>query len=177
MTAKKTLQNITGIFAGEPSGSSISLHWEYEGARYHVWLNRETLEVKEGPFSSFATKPVLYKNPLKGVKSGHADWFPCRHLDATKIDNKRMIDFVMACAARDQLVEKALEAYAAKEKAQLAAMEARDRMNALEKEAPELLKLLDRCLSEVVGAPQLHKDVLAMVRRHGQTLAEIKKAE
>jgi hypothetical protein len=105
--AKALVTNATAEFSGctkskleDPwQPTRLSLSWEHEGARYHVWLKiTEPYDISRGELNQ---KPTLFKNPLKGS----ADQFHTRRLDPTKKVNAAMIE-----AARSQVdFKKALQ--------------------------------------------------------------------
>jgi hypothetical protein len=70
---------------------TVALSCEFNGAKYHIWLTPDTMNVGE----------VLYKNPLKGMKSSDPDYFRTRTL-------KPGSDFV------DTLIASMVEIYKAK---------------------------------------------------------------
>jgi hypothetical protein len=96
----------------ETSGTSMG--WTFgkaQGApaRYHVWINRQTLALisEDGP---------LYKNPLLGLKRGEPGHFDTRKLDATKPSNVKMIETARAYVIEHKLLDKALAEKAEQER-------------------------------------------------------------
>jgi hypothetical protein len=69
-------------------GWCVSCH--FEGARYHIWLDGETLAIKSNNINK---PPTLYKNAL--VKRNEPGFFECRRLDATNATNKPLVDAML----------------------------------------------------------------------------------
>lgn len=80
----------SGIGNIELSGSEhgkIAVSCEYGGARFHLWINRETLQPVDN---------VLYKNPPSGTEYQGPGYFKTRQLDQTKGLGKTLVPVMLA---------------------------------------------------------------------------------
>jgi hypothetical protein len=132
MTKFKTA-DVTNVELGEYSAfnATISLGWEADGARYHIWC-------KNAPELPFERGTVLYKNPPHGVKHRGPGDFNTRQLDSTKPRNVDMIRRARDMALGCLLFAAAKAAYEAKLRANAEAREA-DRILSLKRGAAEEL--------------------------------------
>lgn len=92
----KTEKTITiEVHVGSPY-SPFCLAWVYDGARYHVWLNRATKELEQR---------VLFKNSIPN--RGETGYFECRRLKADIERNAELIGLAMHMATVGDLFNKA----------------------------------------------------------------------
>jgi hypothetical protein len=100
-----TLEDIhVSIHAG------VAIGWNFEGARYHVWVDRHTLKLND-------PKGPLYKNPLRGIEPRSPGYFDTRKLNPIKPRNMKMIATARDYAIEHKLLDKALAEEAEKERA------------------------------------------------------------
>lgn len=140
----------------------IGLGWQADGARFHIWLNPDTLEpitVRKGWRADAPTVPdwTLYKNPL--VARGQPGHFDTRRLDGTKRSNATMIGDAIAHAKAHKLVEAWRAGEAAKERARDEENAAAHREHLKQQAGPALYDALkiarDRLHSHLVSPEQL----------------------
>lgn len=86
----KRISNIHVMYS--TSESFVSAHWEYDGARFHTFVNR-TLDGGK----------TVYKNAL--VPHGQPGYFETRRLDGTKNANAWMIEEVLRVVKDGKLFE------------------------------------------------------------------------
>jgi len=121
-----------------------SLSCEYDGARFHVWLDAEK---KLGPGPSFSSGETLFKNSIAG--RGEPGYFSTRRLRSDSNAAKYIIGRMMDHAEKNQLFDLADQKYRRAEEARLAeAREAYRRRQ--EKDAgPELLIVLQHLIKTI----------------------------
>lgn len=73
--------------------------FNFDGARFHVWLDPNTGKVEEGC--------ALYKNPPLDVDRRGPGWFDTRLLDPFNKTNAPLVAELMAAIERDDLISKA----------------------------------------------------------------------
>lgn len=79
--------------------SDVSIGWnDADNNRYHVWLNRDTLQRRED---------TIYKNPPIEVTFKGPGYFPTRRLSLAIAKNKYTFDVAMQQAAGQDLFSKA----------------------------------------------------------------------
>jgi hypothetical protein len=98
------LENIHVLLHGSvrwKQGLQYTLNCDFEGARYHVWLDLEHKPVH--PF-------FLFKNPPLGTPYEGPGYFATRLLSLDAVFGKKMVATMMAFARKNNLFSKALEA-------------------------------------------------------------------
>jgi hypothetical protein len=78
------------------SGTQLALGCNCGGARYHVWLD-----------THLKPQPPLYKNPLAAILLGQPGYFNPRKLTRTSKFASALIQGMLSCMKRDNLLEKA----------------------------------------------------------------------
>jgi hypothetical protein len=85
-TTKNRIENPRIEFKGEHAEYLTAAGcFDFDGARFHIWLNAETGAPKDGVGST------LYKNPPLGLKRADADYYRTRHLDSSKKTNAALL--------------------------------------------------------------------------------------
>lgn len=117
-----------------------SVGWNFDGARYHVWIDVETLAI-DGKFSS-AGPGTLYKNPPLEVERGEPGHYDARLLDATATKNAALIARVFEIVKRDGLVAKAIAKQNAADQRKRDGYAAAAKVARIKEAGPELLEAL-----------------------------------
>lgn len=88
--------------AVEAEGSTASVSWQLDGARYHVWFNLETRVLH----TELRTKrAMLYKNPM--AEHGTPGHFGTRRLDANNKTNAAVVALVFQKIEEMDLIKRA----------------------------------------------------------------------
>ncbi|TAN03114.1 MAG: hypothetical protein EPN36_14040 [Rhodanobacteraceae bacterium] len=134
-------------------GNKVGLECTLDGARYHVWLDAETLKLVEENRISHRYQFVLYRNPLRGVQPQDPAYFSTQFLSATSNHGAAIVAAMRKQAdanggiMRLQLIEEA------EKKAERAQAE-RDRLaRATCEVAPELYGTLKQIVIECTESP------------------------
>lgn len=136
----KPALTFTDFRSGAHGFDRIWIGCSTEAARYHVWLNTQTLEPDTGE---------VYKNPPHGVQHGDPGDFRTRTLHATRGEGKAVVGALLPHAAR--LVAAAREEEANKEAAVARMREEVRRNERMRDAAPALLGALEEIMSTVAG--------------------------
>jgi hypothetical protein len=145
-----------------------SVGCNFDGARYHVWLDRETLEFSE----------TLYKNPPLGVEHRGPGWFATRRLDINSKANSIVVEALKERAV--ELVAAAKTEEEEKERVRLAAAAEEYRIHRINKYGVELLAALEDMvaafgdLAEEYIAPD---NAVAIAAKARTTIAQAKGEE
>lgn len=121
------------------SGYGCSVSWEWNGARYHMWLT-----------NSSARSDILFKHSL--APRSAPGYFNTRHLKQSA--HVKMIAYVLDIVSRERLVEKATIAHEVEEATRVAAQTENARRTKLRQFAPDLLKALRDLTDAVAGCPE-----------------------
>lgn len=124
---------------GMQSGGTFSLSCEYDGARYHVWLDRKTQEVK----------PPLYKNPPLSLKRDDPGHFDTRKLDLDGATGRKILPAMLAAMHERDLVRLWSEQLAKEEEQRVREAEMGRYEAAVQGAAPELLSALQAYRREI----------------------------
>jgi hypothetical protein len=107
---------VTNVSLGGNEHSSFwALACEYDGARYHVWIDVRTGELAE---YTTAEKPTLYKNCALAIKYGQPGHFKTRKLDPTTKENSAIVVAMFAEMIEHGLVAAERQRIAAEAEAQ-----------------------------------------------------------
>jgi hypothetical protein len=117
---------------------SYCLSWDAKGARYHVWLNRETRGLQDN---------TLFKNPPLGVEHRGPGYFPTRRLDASKQSGTEMIALAWEAATTLDLFALAEKTCKIEQEQELARASENARVQRIRQAGPLLLVALQACLT------------------------------
>jgi hypothetical protein len=140
----------TNVRLSSKLGGKLSLVCEYDGARYHVWVDPATL----------AHDGDLYKNPPLGTPTHSPDYFRTRTLDAKAKANARLIDAMLAIAKQEDALGKFHTRWAQTKQEQDAAQARRNSEQRVRDSAPELLEALQE-MNRLAKGPAGGVDVAA----------------
>jgi hypothetical protein len=129
MANAKAASNFS-IYQSESGMGDLSLSCELDGARYHVWVDRVTHEVR----------PTLYKNSL--AKPTEPEYFNTRQLSVTSKFSTELITLMLSYADTLNLWAKADEELKAKQAKAKAELAERIRYNRIKNAAIELYDAL-----------------------------------
>lgn len=133
-------QNVTNVSVSGDPDHSMALHWEADGARYHVWVNSNL----HGSVSG-----TIYKNAPLHLKRGDPGHFDARRLNIQVPKNRTMFETAKAVAIQCDMVAK-LRADVARQEAETAKKNAEAAALRRVKEAgPELLAALTALRDDV----------------------------
>ena len=133
--------------------SNYALGCEYDGAAYHVWLDRKTRALE---------KPVLYKNSLTD-KRHDPGYFNTRKLSTESKFARDLVPRMMDYATHENLFEKAEQKVLDDRAAEIADTEKMLAAERVKAAAPELLKELEHICAEAESWHSMH---------HGQNLIQ-----
>jgi hypothetical protein len=122
-------------YPGSQDDSVAALGCEFDGARYHVWLDVETRELCH---DLCGAPPVLYKNPPLNVEKGMPGHYWTRKLRADSAPSKAIIDAMFAAWDRENLKAKADQARADAIAAADRERQQRAAANSIDEAAPRL---------------------------------------
>lgn len=94
---------------------NVSLGCNYDGARYHVWLDTK---------NAMAPMPTLYKNPPAGTRPGSPHYYRTRHLSIDSKFGKLLVGVMVSRMKSGDLLLKAAEEESARNAAERAILEA-----------------------------------------------------
>lgn len=165
-------KEVTNIVLGLNEHGNAHLSCEYDGARYHVWLDAKTMQ----PTKSFgADKGVtLFKNPPLGpnnkhLKLGDPGHFRTRHLDIDGAIGRIVVPAMLAKVP--ELLPAAQKALADKLAAEDRDLAAGRRAHQIRENAPELYALLCEAASFVAGRPMWEARFRALKQKiEGETV-------
>ncbi len=80
----------------EASNERFYAECEFDGARFHVWLNGDGEPDRESIYSDRPGEVTLYKNPPRGTPSNGPGDFRTRKLEAGRGQGKIVFDAMMA---------------------------------------------------------------------------------
>ena len=149
-------------------GKQVALNWKTSEARYHVWVNRETLN----PVADLVgRRGVCYKNAI--VDRGQPGHFETRHLSLNSKPNAEAFARAQQIARNNKLVEVLLAHEAAEhERRRLGSRPGRhvQRDRRIEEAGPDLLAALRAIVSDYKSLTDLSKagDVAHMMARRAQ---------
>jgi hypothetical protein len=83
-------------------------------ARYHIWVDRDTLEIEEDDY----TVSQIYKNPPEGVGYHEPGHFNCRSLKPTAKANRDRVAYVKDFVRKHGLVDEAVNGWYADRRAE-----------------------------------------------------------
>lgn len=136
----KPKEPITNVHINGLTSHSFALCCEHGGARYHVWIDRATMQ----------PGPILFKNAPSQVKQGEPGYFHTRKLDRNGAFGRIVFPLMWQAMKDARLYEKACEDDAAKEAAQEAEQAEALRRYRIEQAAPDLYAAL-RAIIETYG--------------------------
>lgn len=126
-------------------GDKLGLECKYDGARFHVWVDKKTLKPEDGA--------VLYKNPTLEVKYRGPGYFSTRQLELTGEIGRTILPAMLEAAP------KLLPALLAGEELDLAHAEAnieeRWREEAIKEAGRALLKAALEAVAEAHDSPTI----------------------
>lgn len=127
--------------------SDYALSCEYQGARYHVWLDRKTRELRgeKKPGSIFRDAPTLFKNPAVGTN--HPVDFRTRKLRPNSRFGFKIILAMRQRADAEDLFSKAEASLREESEAESQRECERQRLILIQATAPDLLEALKECRS------------------------------
>lgn len=144
--AKAKIHNVYANF----NGYRWSAGFDYKGARFHVWFDRDSMQVERVG----SAHPILYKNPPIGTKFRDVanGWFETRRLDAGAKENALLVAEMFGQIKEQGLIEKAeAEAHAA-EQERLEKAAAEYKINLQKEAGPKLYEALHDALPFVEDA-------------------------
>src|SRR3990167_8325555 len=116
-------------------GSGVSVGWNLDGARYHVWL-------KGDPAHFLLRENTIYKNPHQGTKSTDGSYFHTRQLDALAKSNTDILKAVFAEVQAKNLIQIAREEESKREGIRLQEAAENASQRRIRDLAPEMLEAL-----------------------------------
>ncbi len=146
-------------------GKQVALNWKTSEARYHVWVNRETLN----PVADLVgRRGVCYKNAI--VDRGQPGHFETRHLSLNSKPNAEAFARAQQIARNNKLVEVLLAHEAAEHERKVEAEQQAIRLRRIEEAGPDLLAALRAIVSDYKSLTDLSKagDVAHMMARRAQ---------
>ena len=106
------MQEITNIAvqvgSGYPYEKFISASWYTGGARFHVWFDVTTKELRRQHGSN---KIIVYKNPPLEIGSNSPEFFRTRYLDGDKPRNAAIMRHVFDVVEREGLIAKGIAVF------------------------------------------------------------------
>ena len=93
---KKTIGNVKLTAWGSIEINEFAVSCEYDGARFHVWLNKDTLLPKKGGIGCGIGKNGLYKNSIQNY--GTEGYFSTRYLELDKGIGAKIVPVMLAKA-------------------------------------------------------------------------------
>lgn len=137
----KPKEPLTNVHISSLSRRSFALNCEHGGARYHVWIDRTTMQ----------PDPILFKNAPSQVKQGDTGYFHTRKLDRNGAFGRIVFPLMWQAMKDERLYEKACEDDAAKEAAQEAERAVARRRYRIEQAAPDLYAALRLAVANSPG--------------------------
>lgn len=174
-------KEVTNIHLSPSGSTQVAIGCDYDGARYHVWLDREKLlagiidpvvgsSFGIGRRASDNGQATLYKNPPIDVKRGTPEDYKTRYLALDGAIGRKLWPAMRMAVKRDELVAKMLADEKAKADAERAASIEHCKRYAAEQAGPELLATLQNvesiiaassCAEQLVDCRNLIRSVIA----------------
>lgn len=120
---------------GSEHSSTYWLGCVYDGARYHVWINKATHQPDE---------TTLYKNPPLGVEKGDPGHYWTRKLDLNGATGRMLLPAMLAARDAQGLVQKWRDELAVKAAEELRVAEEARKAERIEAAAPDLYAALEQ---------------------------------
>lgn len=120
----------------------VALACEFGDARYHIWIDRKTLEME----------PEIYKNPARDLRRDHPDYFNTRKLRRGSEFTDGLVAAMFHALKTDDLLAKCAEKDAKAEAERLEKAHEEYRQECIRNAAPALLEALNEAAHECANA-------------------------
>lgn len=132
---KKTKPVVTSVHIVGTDIGRFGVACEFDGARYHVWLDPQTCEP--------AKSNIMYKNPAPGLKRGEPDYFDARKLALDGPSAQKVYPAMRAAIADGTLIQKWRDAMSDGDAVLQRAADAEMAEHRIKRAGPKLLAALE----------------------------------
>lgn len=160
MKTEKILE-IKNVEMTPASSNRFALGCHFEGAQYHVWIDRKTMTIE----------PILYKNPPDHVKRGNPAYYRTRKMKVGSKFTEDLVHCMVHVMNTDDLLAKMDAKLIAEENARVVSSNQADRDERIRNAAPKLLEALDEAAHECSNA--YHESDLKRLRELAQGWAQL----
>lgn len=143
-----TPQNVT-VHCSE--FGDFALMCEFEGARYHIWLDRKSRELSN----------TLYKNPPLSIAKGEPGYYSARKLTPDSQFGAALIVAMLRIANEEKMFERAEEKVIEEREQEITKNRAAIALEKIREAGPKLLEILERIMeSESLSDSLLPKPLM-----------------